>query len=57
VTKSSAPIVEPAPSPVAAANPEAEYLKGLTRERVVWGVVVAVSWVVTFVALLRLGII
>lgn len=57
VTKSSAPIVEPAHSPVAAANSEPEYLKSLTRERVVWAVVVAVSWTITLVALLRLGII
>jgi hypothetical protein len=57
VTKSSAPIVGPASPPLTAANPEPVYLKNLTRERVVWGVAVAVPWTVTLVALLRLGII
>ena len=57
VTKSSAPIVEPAHSPVAAGNSEPKYLKNLARERTVWGVALAVSWAVILVALLRLGII
>ncbi|MGP8057248.1 MAG: hypothetical protein ACLP9K_06585 [Nitrososphaerales archaeon] len=57
VAISSVPIVRTAPSSVAPANSEPEYLKDLARERMVWGVIVAVSWAVTFVALLRLGII
>jgi hypothetical protein len=42
---------------MAAVDSEPEYLKSLSRERVVWGAAVAVSWAVTLVALLRLGII
>lgn len=57
VPESSGRIVQPVNSPKAAADLAPEYLKGLARERIVWGVAVAVSWMVTLVALLRLGII
>lgn len=55
VSESPAPIVKLVHPPVAAANSAPEYLKDLARERAVWGVVVAVSWTVTVVALLRLA--
>ena len=54
VPKSPALIVKPVNSSVAAANPALEYFKSLRRERIKWGVAVAVSWALTVMALLRL---